>query len=587
MKKIYAILMMTATLAACVRENLPETIGEPVAPENLKTYTLTVQAAKQADATKALSVSGHTLNATWAVGDKVTVYNVTKSASVSGFLEAQTSGASTRLEGTLTGSIAPGDVLELSFLGANYTGQEGTLEYIAANCDYAVATVTVDTVDGSNNITTTAGASFTNEQTIVKFAFTDGTNPINVSNLTISAASNRLIKGKFHSIPGTYHTGYTATAGSKADGSEGHASLVDGDNSTKWCQSAGPWNITFQTAGAVWVDGYTLVTANDNAEYINRNPKNWVLKGKLNESDPWVTIAQVINDTTMPDTNYTSVDFSADKPGSYQYFYFEITATRGAAVMQLSEMKLWKGTDAVSTDYGPLVITPASASNVLTVALHNESGAADTYKLSAVADGWFYSFEKAGIAFEKGKYYEIRVPMQQLLPYSASNITVLDGRTGYNSDGGENAIRYLFDGDKDTKWCSYRNDANTYAQRVEWQNGVKDQVIWKVGSSLELVGYTLTTGSDTATYPDRNWKSWTLYGGNFAADKDASILADGWALIQRITNDTVLQAADKADFVYTIPENGTAYKYYRLVIDDIQSTTDNIQQMAEMTLFLK
>ncbi len=112
-------------------------------------------------------------------------------------------------------------------------------------------------------------------------------------------------------------------------------------------------------------------------------------------------------------------------------------------------------------------------------------------------------------------------------------------------------------------------------------------MIWKVGSSLELVGYTLTTGSDTATYPDRNWKSWTLYGGNFATDADASILSGDWAVIQRITNDTVLQAANKTDFVYTIPDNGTPYKYYRLVIDDIQSTTDNIQQMAEMTLFLK
>lgn len=106
---------------------------------------------------------------------------------------AQGSGVNTTLKGSLTGTIDNGDELKLKFLSPNYDSQTGTLEYIAANCDYAEATVTVASVEGGN-ITTAESASFTNQQAIVKFILQNsGGTPISASSLTISDDTNTYI----------------------------------------------------------------------------------------------------------------------------------------------------------------------------------------------------------------------------------------------------------------------------------------------------------------------------------------------------------------------------------------------------------
>lgn len=95
------------------------------------TYSVRIDASKGADS-KALTLEGNTLNATWAIGEAVTVYNETKGEALTGTLIAQSAGASTMLQGELSGSqgIAVGDELTLKFLSPNYSNQDGTLEYI-------------------------------------------------------------------------------------------------------------------------------------------------------------------------------------------------------------------------------------------------------------------------------------------------------------------------------------------------------------------------------------------------------------------------------------------------------------------------
>jgi hypothetical protein len=398
---------------------------------------MTVNASKGGPATnRALSLDGKTLNATWAAGEQVTVYNVTKSAALGGYLEAQSAGASTTLKGSLTGTVEAGDELSLSFLNPIYSAQNGTLAYIAANCDYAKATVTVASVDG-DNITTAAAAAFANQQAIVKFRLKDTEgNDLNASSLTIAAASNGLLKGQFRNTPETKHTGYTVTAGTGGfNASESHTSLLDGNKGSKWCANNGPWNVTFNTASPVQVDGYTLTTGGDTGSESGRNPKNWTLKGKLNESDAWTTIATVTDDNTMPAANTADVDFVVDKPGSYKYFYFEVTANKSGDIMQLAELQLWKASDATTPIYGPITITPASATNELTVALHNANGA-DTYSLTANVGGQNYTFEKSGVNFVDGKYYEITVKMAAPDP----TVTLTPGQIGNLSGGGKKTI---------------------------------------------------------------------------------------------------------------------------------------------------
>ena len=195
----YTMFLLAAILAACTNEPLPETIVEE-APES---YTLVVTATKgNDDTTKALSLDGKTLNATWAAGDAVQVYHVSnpgtmmemESTTPDATLTAQGNGAKTTLSGSFTGSYTPAvdDVLRLRFLNPDYTTQEGTLDYIATHCDYAVATITVASVDAlTSTVTATAPASFENQQAIVKFSLKqpDGTTPFPVTSLTVNVGS--------------------------------------------------------------------------------------------------------------------------------------------------------------------------------------------------------------------------------------------------------------------------------------------------------------------------------------------------------------------------------------------------------------
>lgn len=196
----YTVFLLAAILAACTNEPLPETVVEE-APES---YTLVVTATKgNDDTTKALSLDGKTLNATWKAGDVVQVYHVSnpgtmtemESTTPDATLSAQGSGMTTTLSGSFTGSYTPAvdDVLRLRFLpNPDYTTQEGTLDYIATHCDYAVATITVASVDAlTRTVTATAPASFENQQAIVKFSLKqpDGTTPLPVTSLTVNVGS--------------------------------------------------------------------------------------------------------------------------------------------------------------------------------------------------------------------------------------------------------------------------------------------------------------------------------------------------------------------------------------------------------------
>ena len=189
-KSLAAALMLVAALAGCTDKNLVE---EPKQTAGEKTYTMTITATKGDTRALSLSDDGKTLNATWTAGDEVTVYNVTKGADLGGTLKAQSDGASTTLEGTLTGDIDAADLLTLKFLSPSYGTQDGTLAYIAANCDYAEATVTVASVVG-DNITTTSGADFQNRQAIVRFTLKEwkSGNAFNANTLKVDAGGTTI-----------------------------------------------------------------------------------------------------------------------------------------------------------------------------------------------------------------------------------------------------------------------------------------------------------------------------------------------------------------------------------------------------------
>lgn len=149
---------------------------------------------------------------------------------------------------------------------------------------------------------------------------------------------------------------FTAIAGTAgASDNESYASLIDGkcteSDFSKWCVTGfksvadggdGAY-IIFSASEPISVTGYSIVTGNDNAEWIDRNPKSWTLYGGNGSvSDSWVVIDSIENDTNLEDKNYASYPYDVNSATTtwYQYFKLEITATQGADVMQMSEFIL-------------------------------------------------------------------------------------------------------------------------------------------------------------------------------------------------------------------------------------------------------
>ena len=144
------------------------------------------------------------------------------------------------------------------------------------------------------------------------------------------------------------------------DEDEGPTYLLDGkyteNNDSKWCVSFEkeykdhPYYVEFHTTKPVVPKKYVLITGNDNLEKNGRNPRDWKIKAKNEGDASWTVIAEVNNDETLKDVNFTpyTFDFNNASDKAYQYFRFEITANAGSEYMQLEEMMMWVKDNAAS-----------------------------------------------------------------------------------------------------------------------------------------------------------------------------------------------------------------------------------------------
>ena len=158
------LLIITAALTIAGMASCNRTAQNP----EFSTYTLTVQASKDAIVTKALSQSGSKLNAVWTSDDEVIVL---KGTTKIGTLTPQSFGsASTGLKGSVDASgLSAGTKLTLITPRNTwkYTNQDGTLGLLSSDYAYATADVSVTSVSGSNLVA--SAANFENKQAVVLF----------------------------------------------------------------------------------------------------------------------------------------------------------------------------------------------------------------------------------------------------------------------------------------------------------------------------------------------------------------------------------------------------------------------------------
>ena len=206
-----ALLFSGVAFTACSSEDELTDVANVAA--DVQTLSVSIPATRGTDAdTRTLVWGDGSLATVWATTDQIFVV---KGSGESAVIDANTlspdqAGSSANLVGELAESYEVGDELTLvigfwksgSFLyrWLNYTSsrdvvgnqtinQRGTKASVGY-FDYASATVEVTAVDGGK-ITTTP-ASFVPCQSIYRFSFTDGTDPIKASNVKIREA-NKLV----------------------------------------------------------------------------------------------------------------------------------------------------------------------------------------------------------------------------------------------------------------------------------------------------------------------------------------------------------------------------------------------------------
>ena len=190
------VLLSVGTLLTACSSDDGASDGSPAG----SAWTLTVKATKGGNeaTTRALLLDekDNTLYATWKTTENVHVYSKDEYL---GKLNPDVNAATANLKGSLDTKdenyyrgLAKSN-LDLQFPKAgqiSYSGQNGTLEYISSNYDWAKATVEIEGIDlSTRTIKPYYGTvTFENQQAIVKFTLKDGAgNSLNASSLKISA----------------------------------------------------------------------------------------------------------------------------------------------------------------------------------------------------------------------------------------------------------------------------------------------------------------------------------------------------------------------------------------------------------------
>ena len=355
------------------------------------------------------------------------------------------------------------------------------------------------------------------------------------------------------------------------DGTNGGsiARLVDGNNGSKWEGgfNGGQYVILKNAANLPIIPGnYTIVTGNDNATWNGRGWKAWKIFGAnfaydaaaSRDAADWVLLDEKSNITQdiVPDVNSTPFDFNFSEAitKGYVYFKIEVLELQGAGYMQMCEFILNNCT------------VDSSFADVLTSYDPSESDAdlANAYAegLAALSAATTTEETEAAMSTLAG----LRQKMETI---NSGRFVALSWAAGNWGDGpGSN----LVDKKESTKWGGNFDGTNP------------QYVIFR-GKSMQPFFYKLVTGNDTATNTGRNWKTWKVFGGNFASEAEATQDAAGWVALDDRVDVTEEYLPMKNFYPATFDFNqgvSEAYSYYKVEVYAPHSGTQH--QMSEMYL---
>jgi len=338
----------------------------------------------------------------------------------------------------------------------------------------------------------------------------------------------------------------TALSGTGGTGGEGYPSLVDAKENTKMGHSFDPNNperdqawIVVKAEKPVVPSWYFLVTGGDTGSYPTRNWKSWNIYGGNFASD--AEAVRDINDPAaagwtliderqgepLPEANTANKNFQfneSDGATAYQYFWIEITESVQGSDIWLQMSEWGLGT---------------------------------------------YS--------EFAKYLE-DLANQQTGTDEPVIYTIISGDRNDNSGEG---LAKLFDGDISTKW------GNGFSPKNYGATSGGAYFIVKTSRAMAPTYYKLVTGNDNASWNNRNWQDWQIYGmaSSDVPNGKPDRASDKWVLLDRKDNITKEQLPDKNMFTVIFnlsEENTTEYQYFKVEIDKTQGA--GYMQMGEFSL---
>ena len=243
--------------------------------------------------TRTLSEKNGALVSTWKTTDKVTVYKKGWSSKIGEVAPKQDSNnARTKLDGTVNSSgMNVGDKMDLITPRTewDYTGQDGTLEKISTNYDFATAEAQVIYLDAENNNQLYASnALFNPQQTIIKFVLKneDGSAALSVPSLTIVSGAGKIVQsrsldgatknyGGLVITPSAATNIYYVAICNDQEGADSYT-LTARANNTVYCYTKE--NVTFKK-GDAWVINVHLKDMNntysERVGYDNKGETTW------------------------------------------------------------------------------------------------------------------------------------------------------------------------------------------------------------------------------------------------------------------------------------------------------------------------
>ena len=347
----------------------------------------------------------------------------------------------------------------------------------------------------------------------------------------------------------------------------------------KWEGSnlAGNW-VTIETGDgqAYAVKSYSFST-HDDGDWTNRAPKSWKIEGS-NDNSTWTLIDEVVDDNVIQNANYTTFVFTpSNTTDKFRYIKLTLNAMKGTGWTQVGEFHVLSTSDVSDAQYYTNLVENAKATkSEFETILGEEDPWCKEYKTffdglnlddvleAAISSG---NYETLETKLAEAENNAIAQAMKQFV--NGANYAAFAGSG--DKCWGDGHYSQLVDGKESTKWGG--NDFTQY-------------IIFRVKEAFKPFFYKLVTGNDTATSTGRNWKTWSVYGGNFesfSAAADSS--ANAWTLLDERVDISEEYLPMKNFYPATFDFNkGVKENYLYYMVKVIEPHNGVQQQMSEMYL---